>query len=127
MEFKIDTKETYSVITPVYSSIDANLTAALTQKCTELAQNGKNNYIIDLHHCEDADNTSFEGLLQLHEDCYNNSRSLVFTNIQDKLMDIIKEAELDLSVNIAPKLIEAIDIVSMEILERDLFNDEEAL
>ena len=31
---------------------------------------------------------------------------------------------MDTAINIAPTLIEAIDIVSMEILERDLFNEE---
>lgn len=125
MEFKIDTKEQYAIITPVYNTIDTQLTAALAQKCAELADSGTNNYIIDLQNCSAADNMSFDDLLQLHEDCYNNSRSLVFTGLSNEMMQVFKDAELDISINVAPKMIEAVDIVSMEILERDLYGEEE--
>ncbi len=123
MEFKIDTKPTYLVITPVTNHIDANLAGALRQKCTE--EIGEvHNYIIDLHNCLDADKSSFDALIALHETCYENGRSLVFTGLQEDVMTAIKEEEADLVLNIAPKMVEAIDIISMEILERDLFNEE---
>ncbi|MBL7682494.1 MAG: STAS domain-containing protein [Flavipsychrobacter sp.] len=125
MEFKIDTKPTYTVITPVDARIDANMTAALGQKCEELATSGTSNYIIDLQHCTSGDNTSFDDLVQMHENCYNNSQSLVFTGLQNGVMQQLQELELDNVLNIAPQMIEAIDIISMEILERDLFNEEE--
>lgn len=125
MEFKIDTKPTYSVITPVNTAIDANMTAALSDKCQELAKRGSTNYIIDLQHCTEADNTSFDDLVQMHENCYNNSQSLVFTGVQGNVLKQLQDAELDTVLNIAPKMIEAIDIVSMEILERDLFDESE--
>lgn len=125
MEFKIDTKPTYTVITPVDARIDANMTAELGRKCEELATSGSSNYIIDLQHCTSGDNTSFDDLVQMHENCYNNSQSLVFTGIQNGVMQQLQELELDNVLNIAPQMIEAIDIISMEILERDLFNEEE--
>ncbi|OSZ82431.1 hypothetical protein CAP35_03950 [Chitinophagaceae bacterium IBVUCB1] len=125
MEFKIDTKPTYSIITPADAHIDANMTAALSQKCEELAQSGSTNYIIDLQHIATSDNTAFDDLVQMHENCYNNSQSLVFTGVQDGVMKALQERELDTVLNIAPKMIEAIDIVSMEILERDLFGESE--
>lgn len=124
MEFKIDTKVTYIVITPVSNHLDANLAAALRQKCDALTENGSNNYIIDLHNCLDADSKSFHLLTEFHEDCYSNNTSLVFTNIQDEVMRALKKDETDAAINIAPTMQEAIDIVSMEILERDLFDDE---
>jgi hypothetical protein len=49
----------------------------------------------------------------------------VFTAAQDKVFQALKDKEIDLSLNIVPKMIEAIDIISMEILERDLFSEEE--
>jgi hypothetical protein len=60
----------------------------------------------------------------MHENSYSNSRSLVFTGLQSQVMQVIKDEELDESINIAPKMIEAVDIISMEILERDLFSEE---
>jgi hypothetical protein len=61
----------------------------------------------------------------MHENCYNNSQSLVFTGVQANVLTQLQEKELDTVLNIAPKMIEAIDIISMEILERDLFDESE--
>jgi hypothetical protein len=60
----------------------------------------------------------------LHEEVYTAEQSIVFTQPHAEVMRSIKEKELDLVVNIAPTMKEAIDIVSMENLERDLFNEE---
>ncbi len=125
MEFKIDTKSSYILITPVSNHLDANLTALLRQKCRELTETEKSNFIVDLHNCLDGDKSSFISLTELHEDCYSNEQSLVFTNIRPEVLQSLKAEELDTAINIAPTMIEAADIVSMEILERDLFGEEE--
>lgn len=124
MQFKIDTKENYSHITPLTDKIDANLTGALAQKCSELAQTGKGNVLIDLNNCKEADSTSFNDLLKLHEDVYSNAASIVFTGLQDDITKAFKQKGIDTQLNIAPTIAEAIDIISMEMLERDLFDEE---
>ncbi|MEZ5017789.1 MAG: STAS domain-containing protein [Flavipsychrobacter sp.] len=124
MEFKIDTKETYSVIAPLSEHLDENMAAALRQKCISLVENGSQNFLIDMCNCISADNTSFSTLLSLHEYCYTNGYSLVFTNVTPAVLQSIKDKEIDELLNIAPTEIEAVDIISMEILERDLFNEE---
>jgi len=60
----------------------------------------------------------------LHEACYNEDQSLVFTGIQPAVLGAMQQKEIDLAVNIAPTEVEAVDIISMEILERDLFNED---
>lgn len=124
MEFKIDTKNTYVVITPITNVLNVSLTEELRQKCNELTESGSTNYIIDLHNCLEADKESFDGLAALHEECYSNECSLVFTEVPEAIIRIMKQEEFDLTVNVAPTMIEAIDIVSMEILERDLFKED---
>lgn len=124
MEFKIDTKQSYTEITPVTGNFNAKLTDALCQKCEELTQSGSTNYIIDLHNCLAFDIDCADNLLKLHETCYGNEQSLVFTHLQDEVIEGLRNAELDTAINITPTLIEAIDIVNMEILERDLFREE---
>lgn len=123
MEFKIDTKTNYTNIAPVSNRLDANLTAALRQKWNELRQMGSCNVIVDLHNCLQADNASLEALAALHDEFYSNRSSLVFTNLQDDVMRQLKAGD-ELPINIAPTMVEAIDIISMEILERDLFDEE---
>ena len=124
MEFKIDTKPAYTIITPLSNTLDASLTAALRQKWEELTQSGSTSLIIDLTNCTQADESAHDGLTQLHEEVYTAGQSIVFTNPAINVLKSIKEKELDLVVNVAPTMKEAIDIVSMEALERDLFDEE---
>ena len=124
MEFKIDTKETFSTITPLNGTISAILTGAVGEKCGNLRQSGSKNFIIDLQNCSEMDESGPEALVAMHEEFYGNEESLVFTGISGKILAALKQNETDLLINIAPSMIEAIDIVSMEILERDLFNEE---
>lgn len=124
MEFKIDTKESYSIISPTATHIDASMAGAIETHCQSLADNGSNNYLIDLLACQGGDEQGFEALARLHEKCYSEGRSLVFTNINNGLFKQMREAQMDGALNIAPTEIEGIDIIHMEILERDLLGEE---
>ena len=124
MEFKIDTKDAFAVIIPLVNVLDGDLTAKLASKCAETRLNGSNNLIIDLQQVETIDGPSADQLVQLHEESYANNQSLVFTGLQAGPWATLKENETDLLLNIAPKMIEAVDIISMEMLERDLFAEE---
>lgn len=124
MEFKIDTKPTYSIVTPISNSLDAILTAAVRHKWESLVESGSGNIIVDLHNCTSADAGSLPTLTELHQDIYSAHKSLVFTHLQPEVMAALKEGELDEVINLAPTMNEAIDIVSMEILERELFDEE---
>jgi len=124
MEFKIDTKDTFSTITPVTGVISANLADELSEMCGNMRQSGSQNFIIDLEQCKTMEENAIAGLVALHEECYSEGQSLVFTGISEQAMTMLKSGETDLLLNIAPKMIEAIDIISMEILERDLFGEE---
>jgi anti-anti-sigma regulatory factor len=124
MEFKIDTKETFSTITPPDGPINAKMTGELLEFFTKMRQSGSHNFIVDLSSCTSIDNDAVPQLVMLHEDSYSQDQSLVFTGLKENVMNVLKKTETDLLINIAPKMIEAIDIVSMEILERDLFGEE---
>jgi len=124
MEFKIDTKPSYTIITPLSNVLNAALTDAIRDKWEELTQSGSPNVIIDLTNCLRTDETAFDLIAGLHADVYEAEQSIVFTNIRTEVLRAFKEKELDLVINVAPSLAEAVDIVSMEILERDLFRDD---
>jgi anti-anti-sigma regulatory factor len=124
MEFKIDTKPSYTVITPASGTLNANLTEAVRQKWEELVQSGSQNLVLDLSNCQNADADVADAFSAVHEEVYSNNQSLVFINIPAEAMPFLKKEELHLVLNIAPTMKEAVDIISMEILERDLFNEE---
>jgi len=124
MDFKIDTRDTFTAITPVADEISANLSDELHVTIQKMRQSGSHNFIVDLQHCENITPEAIAGLQDLHADSYSLGQSLVFTGAKRNVLAAIKENEADDLINLAPTMIEAIDIISMEILERDLFGEE---
>lgn len=122
MNFKIDTKTNYTVIEPLSNLLDAKMTAAIAEKWTELVKNNAPYLILDLKNCKTADEQIFPHLKTLHENFYENGQSLVFTNLHADIKNLFQQVDIH-AINIAPTMIEAIDIVSMEKLERDFLND----
>ncbi len=123
MEFKIDTKPTYTVITPGSGDLSVNLAEVIRQKVTEARETGSHNFVIDLQNINSMDMASGDVLLDLNHIVYNNGGSLVFSSPEDSVMQTLKKGQYHLSLNITPTLIEAIDIISMEVLERDLLGE----
>jgi anti-anti-sigma regulatory factor len=124
MEFKIDTRDSYVRIAPIGEHLSVNMAAMMEERAAQLADSGPGNALIDLSACHTADEAAFEHLANWHEHAYSEGRSLVFTGLQQDVLDVAKEAQLDGAINIAPTEVEGIDIISMEIIERELFNEE---
>lgn len=124
MEFKIDTRETYTRIGSAGEHLGANMAAALEERASQLSDSGSQNFLVDLSSCQTADEGGFEALANWHENAYSEGHSLVFTGLEPDVLKVARDAQLDGAINIAPTEIEGIDIISMEILERDLFNEE---
>ncbi len=124
MEFKIDTKNNYTLICPSARLFNAILTGELRRIYIEIGQSGSQNLIIDLSNCISADPDALPALLQMHDDFYSNGHSLVFTGLADALLAGLKNKENEAIINICPTMAEAIDMINMEILERDLLSEE---
>jgi anti-anti-sigma regulatory factor len=124
MDFKIDTRDTFSVITPESENITVNMTDDLRSTFEKMRQSGSQNFIVDLQNCKTIDDDALQSLVDMHEECYSMGRSLVFTGVKGKVLASLKVSETDTLLNVTPKMIEAIDIISMEILERDLYGEE---
>jgi anti-anti-sigma regulatory factor len=125
MEFKIDTKETFAIISPIVALLNEHNVQELAQKCNDVRQNGSANIIISLSQVPQMDASVPSILEELHHMSYNNEESLVFTEYTSDVLKVMKQSESDLILNLAPRMQEAIDIISMEILERDLWDEEE--
>ena len=124
MEFKIDTKKTYTQIIPVTEQLDANLTEAIRQKWNNSGQSGSLNLIVDLQDINKIADNALEELNTLQEDFRKNRQTIVFMGLPEQHASHFKQAGEEMAVNIVPTLAEAVDIVNMEILERDLFDEE---
>ncbi|HTN47339.1 MAG TPA: hypothetical protein VL098_13400 [Flavipsychrobacter sp.] len=124
MEVKIDTNANYIVLTPQSPQLDEKLTEAISQKWTELVKQGHANLIVDLSACSAAAENVMDELAQMHEVFYGENHSLVFTHLKPELRNNLSQHDYFHGINIAPTLVEAVDIVNMEVLERELLGEE---
>jgi len=123
MDFKFDTTKNYTIILPEFHTLNEDMAEKLRTELTNLQQKGVVNFIIDLNNIKNSEASGRSLLLELHAQVYNNEGSLVFTELQDNVLQLMKKDQLHLSLNIAPTSIEAKDIINMEVLERDLLNE----
>jgi anti-anti-sigma regulatory factor len=123
MNYKIDTKENFDIITPQIAMLTSTLTDELSILINKSREHDKS-VIIDFTQVNEIPEEFVDLLTQTHETMYLDNFSFVLCQVGGNLKQQLQEADLEDSLNIAPTLIEAIDIVSMEVLERELLGGE---
>jgi anti-anti-sigma regulatory factor len=124
MEFKIDTKEKILVVQPQITELDANLSARFTNEVSKLPGLEGRNLILDMTLLEKADHTAIKAILTVYHQQYDSGLSCALTGLNSTLTNDVKAAD-ETVYNLAPTMLEAIDLVMMEDLERELMQDEE--
>lgn len=125
MEVKIDTKEKFTVVTPINADLSANIAAEMTESCT--AQLGKEpkNVILNLNKVTRIGESASELILQLQQAFYDNNASFVICCLQPSVEEAFEKSELLELLNITPTESEAWDIVQMEEIERELLDGDD--
>jgi anti-anti-sigma regulatory factor len=123
MNCKIDTRETFDIITPINTTLDSKLADELSKLIESSRENDKS-VILNFKNISTLTIDKIDIFLHTHTSMYSDNYSFVLCEIKGDLKHKIHENELDDILNIAPTLIEAIDIVSMEDVERELLGGE---
>lgn len=84
---------------------------------------GIQSVIVNLKDVAQITSEAGQFLEAMHNDFYNSGRSLVFAEPSESVLKKIKQEQLHLIINIIPTMTEAEEIISSEMLERDLMND----
>ncbi|HJT73851.1 MAG TPA: hypothetical protein VJ720_07525 [Chitinophaga sp.] len=124
MEFKIDTKEKILVVQPQITELNANLSARFTNDVSNLPGLDGRNLILDMALVEKADEEGLRAILTVYHQQYDSGMSCALTGLNSTLTNQVKAAD-ETVYNLAPTMLEAIDLVMMEDFERELLNDEE--
>ncbi|WP_343670644.1 STAS domain-containing protein [Chitinophaga sp.] len=124
MEFKIDTKEKILVVQPQISLLDANLADAFVKEVSDLPGLEGRNLILDMALVSNVDEAGLKAILTVYYQQYDSSLSCALTGLNSALSGQIKAADENV-VNLAPTMLEAIDLVMMEDLERELLGEDE--
>jgi anti-anti-sigma factor len=123
MKFKIDTRERLRIITIEANQFDANLAEMITSALQSTDEHTPESLIINLQNVATIDDAGVEEICNIYRRCYAHHASCCLASPQKEIIDKLERKGLEL--NVAPTLREAIDIVMMEEVERDLFNEDE--
>jgi anti-anti-sigma regulatory factor len=123
MRFKIDTKEKIVIFRPEIQVLDANLSEEFLRQISELPELNGRNLILDMELVESADEAGIQAILTVYGQQYDSNLSCAITNVNNTLTAALSK-DSDYELNITPTLSEAIDMVMMESLERDLLDEE---
>jgi anti-anti-sigma regulatory factor len=125
MKVNFDTKEKFTVITPLEPSIYDNMTDELLKHIDTYGNTPPFNIVINLKQVKYIDNAVAEQIMQKQQFFYENSRSFVVCEVGEAVDAILEKLELTDIMNITPTESEACDIVQMEEIERELLDDED--
>lgn len=123
MNVKIDTKEKFHVITIREPHFSANMTVELEETFAACAQNHVKNIILNLAEVTEMDIDAAEMLCESQQKSYENNQSMVFCSLNKSLEKWLDEQELLELMNLTPTESEAWDIIQMEEIEREMFED----
>ena len=117
---KIDTKEKFHVITIHESALAANMTEKMDKVLLPLLDDNVKNAIINMKDIKIIDNAAAKRLVELHDRFYEEHASFVVCELQPELKQMMQDAGALDKLNHTPTLSEAMDIVQMEEIEREL-------
>ncbi len=124
MNVKTDTKEKFTVITPVTDQLSANMTAELAIMLLPYIQKDIPHLILKLSEIKDIEAEAADQLANIQQSFYENNCSFVICELPATVAKVFEEKELLDIMNITPTESEAWDILQMEEVERELLNED---
>ncbi len=125
MEVKIDTKEKFSVLTPLLPDLTVNIAAVLEELCLKQLEQPLKNVVLQMNQVENIEAEAATRLAELQQQFYENSSSFVICSVSKNVEAQFESLELMDFLNITPTESEAWDIVQMEEIERELLDGDD--
>lgn len=124
MNVKIDTKEKFHVLTPMETTLSENMTAEISQLLLSCREKEVKNVIINLGQVANMSEEVAQTIVNSQQEFYDLQISLVICEMKPELEEFLDKIEILDILNYTPTESEAWDIVQMEEIERELFEDE---
>ena len=124
MNVKIDTKEKFHVLTPMETTLSENMTAGISQLLLSCREKEVKNVILNLSQVTNMDEQVAQTILNSQQEFYDLQLSFVICEMKPDLEEFLDKVEILDLLNYTPTESEAWDIVQMEEIERELFEDE---
>ncbi len=120
MKFSIDKQEKYSVFKLEDEKLNSVLAPSLKSEMIVLNAEGVKNIIFDMSGIRFVDSSGLSSILIANRLCKGVGGSLILCKVNDNVLKLIKISQLDSILTIIPTQQEAVEMVMMEELEREL-------
>lgn len=123
MNVKLDTKEKFTVITPLEAEITANMSEDLQILFNEQQKKEIPHVVLNMSQVRSIDASALQTVVSNQEAFYNNNNSFVICALNENICAVLEENDWLDTMNVTPTESEAWDIVQMEEMEREMMND----
>ena len=120
MKFAVDKHEKYILIKLNESKLNSLVTPQLKSELILINTEGQRNIILDLSQIKFADSSGLSALLVGHRLCKNAEGTFILTGLNDAVARLITISQLENVLSIVQTTEEAIDLVFMEEIEKEL-------
>ena len=127
MNFKIDTKEKFTVIELLDIDLNDNMAADLKNTCTQYMEANVKNVVLSMQAVTTISSGIAQTMALLQKSFYEGNASFVICHISPDVNKVFEKEELDDILNCTPSESEAWDIVQMEEIERELLDGDDFL
>ncbi len=120
MKFDLQKEEKYAIVSAHVEKLDTLSAPDLKSELVYLLKNGFKNVIVDLNETKYCDSSGLSALLTGNRLAKEVDGSFVISGLQPAVEQLIKISQLNSVLNIVPSKEEAVDMVMMEEIEREL-------
>lgn len=120
MKFEIEQKDKLTVIVTKMEKLDALNAPELKSELVMLNKGGAKNLVMDLSDTRYIDSSGLSAILVGNRLCRDSNGSFVLCGLQPTVQKLINISQLESVLKITPTQNEAVDLVYMEEVEREL-------
>lgn len=120
MKFTVDKHEKYVLIKLNEDKLNSLISPQLKSELILSNSEGQRNIVLDLANVKYSDSSGLSSLLVGHRICKNSDGTFILTGINENIARLISISQLENILNIVGTVDEAIDLIFMEEIEKEL-------
>lgn len=120
MKFAVDKHEKYVVLKLNESKLNSLFTPQLKSELILINTEGQRNIVLDLSQVKFADSSGLSSLLVGHRLCKNTDGLFILCGLSESVARLVTISQLDTVLTIVPTVDEAVDLIFMEEIEKEL-------
>ena len=120
MKFTVDKHEKYVLVKLNENKLNSLISPKLKSELILFNSEGQRNIILDLSNVKYSDSSGLSSLLVGHRICKKSDGSFILTKINENIARLISISQLDNILTVVGTVDEAIDLIFMEEIEKEL-------